>query len=89
MLILSSYFLLAFKNTIYNVFTLRFIEIYIKFQFWGSMLNILGLKRAGCNNWLFLFSSMALAKGKVPHKYVERGLPVFSPIYLHTCFCYK
>ena len=24
----------------------------------------------------------ALAKSKVPHKYVERGLPVFSPLYL-------
>ena len=28
------------------------------------------------------------AKGKVPHKYAERGLPVFSPfhfIYAHVC----
>ena len=24
----------------------------------------------------------ALAKGKVPHKYVERGLPAFSSLYL-------
>ena len=27
---------------------------------------------------------MALAKGKVPNKYVERGFPVFSPLYLRT-----
>ena len=26
----------------------------------------------------------ALAKGKVPHKYVERGLRAFSPLYLRT-----
>ena len=27
----------------------------------------------------------ALAKGKVPHRNIERGVPVFSPLFLHTC----
>ena len=30
-------------------------------------------------------SQPAIAKVKDPHRYVERGLPVFSPLYLGTC----
>ena len=33
---------------------------------------------------LHIHNVPALAKGKVPHKYVERGLPVFLLLYLRT-----